>query len=467
MDFSWYSLNRHELPGVLTEELKLSGQANADPYALKADIMLGANSSDRDGYPPFSVAVVGDSRKELFSWISTYAEELFPLTQFCRVCSIEDWTSLKLQFRQESIVGTVPPIWSSLVLGEMLGQADADTQVAGIPLARASACFSFALARTLLLYPNHEKARYWCTERLDIAERDPRFGRRRISVELVWKVWSVAISLKDVPNESLHVIETVLQVIAAIDKQAVSILATNQLLLSDSAEDRVEGFDLIADLLIEKLNSNALKRQTCVVTLAASAVLAGRGTSHIHLLAPTAKLFPEVLVWFGLFSGVLGPRSWDKAWRQQSKGVERILRSLFRPDDPVAADICWPEYEWLSKTYDSPGALGIIPKNTPRSLAIELLPGVTCQFRLAGQSTNVKTNDEDRSAEMHIRDEKSVITDNVLTQAMDLLDHVQYLLRPYARRPIQQSLFEENDYKKASQLTRRKSNVKTDKKPFK
>jgi hypothetical protein len=70
MDISWYSIDRHELPGVLTEELKLSQQANIDPYTSKADIMLGSKDPNHDGYATIAVAVVGDSRKELFSWIT-------------------------------------------------------------------------------------------------------------------------------------------------------------------------------------------------------------------------------------------------------------------------------------------------------------------------------------------------------------------------------------------------------------
>lgn len=468
MNLSWYAVARHELAGVLTEELKLSDHGNADPYASKSDIMLGINNLDRERAPVIAVALVGDANKEVFSWISTYAEEIFPLTQFCRVCSIDEWTLLKLQFRQESMVGAVSPIWSSIVLGEMLGQADADTQVAGVPLARANACFSFALARTLLLYPNNEIARLRCVEKLGIAERDPRFGYRHISVELIWKVWTVALSLHNVLSfNSFNVLETVLQIVSAIDKQAAPILATNSLLLSDSAEDRVDGFDAIADTLVRKFNLKVIERQACTITLAAAAVLAGRGTSHIHLLSPIAKLFPEVLVWYGLFSGVLGPRGWDKAWRQQTKGVERALRQLFRPDEPVTADICWPEYEWLAKTYNSSESLSMIPKNTSRSLTIELLPGVNCQFRLGGQRSNVKTNEGTRVAEMYMRDEKPAITEKNLAQAIDLLEHAQHLLRSHTRRPIQQSLLEEDGYEKGSRPIQRKSKVKTDKKTLK
>jgi len=447
-------------------EFKLSSYRMSDPDSIDSDVVLGISDDEHSGDPIIAVALVGSSEKELFSWISTYAEEAFPLTQFCRVCSIEDWTQLELQTRIESMVGIVSPIWSSIVLGEMLGQADADTNIVGVPLARATACFSFAIARTVLLYSGHEIARNRCIERLVMVERDSRFVRRHITVELLRKVWSVALSLQNVPNESLNVLDTVLQVVGAIDKQAADLLATNNLLLSDSAEDRVEGFDVIADVLIGRLTSNAIGRDAGTVALAAAAVLAGRGTSHILLLASAAKIFPEVLVWYGLLAGVLGPSYWDKAWRQHAKGVERSLRQFFRPDEPVAEDICWLEYEWLTKTYGTLEVLSAIPKSIPRSLAIEILPGVGCQFRLVGQGSNVKANEDRYAVDMKDKTGVPAITESVLVHAVELLTHVQQLLLPHGtpRGQVQLSLFEEDTSIKPSQSSRRKPKDKPNKK---
>lgn len=469
MNLSWYSLTRQELPEALMRKFKFPSYRMSDPYSTSSDVVLGISEADYNRDSFVAVALVGTAKKEVFSWISTYAEEAFPLTQFCRVCSVEDWKQLQLQTRKESMIGKVSPILTSIVLGEMLGQADADTNVAGIPLARAAACYSFAIVRTLLLYPSLEIAQNMCAERLVMVERDSRFGRRPISVESLMKVMSVAQPLLDVLNESLNVIETVLQIVAAIDKQAAQLLTTNNLLLSDSAEDRVGGFDIVANALFERLNSNAIGRDAGTVALAAAAVLAGRGTSHIHLLASTAKSFPETLVWYGLLSGLLGPRGWDKAWSQQTKCVERALRQFFRPDEPVSADICWSEYEWLSKTFDSLKALSSLPKNTTKSLTIELLPGVNCQFRLGSQVPNTRANEEQRIADMELREMIPVISESTLAKALELLTEAQKLLRlqGFPRSPIQKSLFEGDDSTKPSQSPRRKSGDKTEKKPNK
>lgn len=463
MNLSWYSLTRHELPEALIGKFNFPSHRISDPYSVSADVVLGIISdSDHNKSNVIGIALSSTSKKELFSWISTYAEEIFPLTQFCRVCSVEDWKYLQLQTRKDSIIGKVSPILTSIVLGEMLGQADADTNVIGIPLARAAACYSFAIARTLVLYPNIINAQNMCIERLAMVERDPRFGLRLISVASVKKIMSVAQPLLDVLNEPLNVIEIVLQIVAAIDKQAAQFLTTNNLLLSDSAESRVEGFDILSDVLFEKLNSKTIGPDTVTIAIASAAILAGRGTGHIHLLASAAKSFPDTFVWYGLFAGVLGPRGWDKAWSQQTKGVERALRQFFRPDEPVSADICWTEYEWLSMTFDSLKALSSLPKNTTKSLTIELLPGVNFQFRLGSQAIDSRVNEVQKIADMETCEMLPAISESKLAQAMELLNQAQHILRPqlFSRNFIQKSLFEEDVSKKPKQSIKRKSGDK-------
>lgn len=463
MNLTWHSLNRQKLPDVLTNKSKLPIGGVNHPQLVDSDILLGVYDVPKNGAPVVALALVGSSRKELFSWISTYAEELFPLSQFCRICAIEDWNQLELQTLVTPKVGTISPIWSSIVLGEMLGQADADTDVSGVPLARANACYSFAIARTSYLYPDSAVAQNLCIDRLNMVERDSRFGRRQITVESLKKTWSIALALQDIDHESANFLETVLKIAAAIDNQIANILASNHLLLSDSAEDRVGGFDAVSDVLSKKLDSNSISREAGAAAFAAAALLAGRGTSHIQLLAPCAKRFPETLVWYGLLAGMLGPQGWDKAWAQQTKGVERYLRQFFRPDEPVIADICWPEYEWITKTFDSLEVLSSIPKNTPRSLAVELLPGVSCQFRFGAPAINAKGNIEERhSADTVAINKPHAVTNDKLVLALDLLTQVQKILQsnPSARETVQPSLFDKDSPIESGKPTRPKSRGK-------
>lgn len=221
-----------------------------------------------------------------------------------------------------------------------------------------------------------------CAERLASAEREPRFGRRNITTDLLRHVWSAAIALEQVPIESLDFVSILLEALGGLNPEVSRLIRANDALLRDSAEQRVTGFDAVVDSLRDLRATVFRDRDSRAMALAVAALLAGRGTSHVQLLAPTARDFPEVLVWYGLLAGLVGPRHWDRAWTQQAKGIERALRQFFRPDEPVQADICWVEYDWLARTYDSVEALTRLPRSFLSGLAIEIIPGVVCQFRL-------------------------------------------------------------------------------------
>ncbi|TAN48704.1 MAG: hypothetical protein EPN21_14235 [Methylococcaceae bacterium] len=465
MSLIWYSLAQQELPQVLLGEITLSSDdAKSEPDLNCSDTVLGMSDPGDGASPVVAIVLVGLTRKALFSWISAYAEEVFPLTQFSRVCSFEDWFELDLRSHKESIVGPVNPIWPSLVLGEMLGQVDAGAGVAATPLVRASACFSFTVARSTLLYPGNKSAEAKCIERLEVVERDLRFGHRQITVAFFKKVWSIIHCIQTVSLKTLNFPDAIIQVVTVIDSRAAGLLAANYALQSDSAESRIIGFDSIVNTFLSQRSSDEVWRDSGAIALAAASLLAGRGTGHIQLLAPTAKLVPETLPWFGLLAGVLGPRNWDKAWMQQAKGVERALRQFFRPDEPVTADLCWPEYEWLSQTYNSLEAISNIPKGSPRNLAIELLPGVNCQFRLAGPGANVSVKDERNIAETEHRQRTSVISESNIAQAVNLIEQARRLLQPQeTAEPVHGNLFENCASATQVRRPRRKSGGKQDK----
>ena len=74
--------------------------------------------------------------------------------------------------------------------------------------------------------------------------------------------------------------------------------------------------------------------------------------------------------------------TWIEGWYNS----HRLHRALgYRPPQ---------EFEKLSETYDSPEMLASVAKTNPRSLTIELLPGVSCQFRLASPTPGNRSLDE-------------------------------------------------------------------------
>lgn len=380
----WYPVERQSLPAILKGIEKPSGSPLPNPLATSSkDVVLGiANLTGviESSFP--SIMLVGSARKEVLAWISTYAEEAFPLSQFCRVLSTDDWLDLASEQPSSQLIGPANSLWSSLVLGEMLGQVSSDQDVSTIALSRASACFSFAIARTTLLYPHRDTLRNKCADRLSFVENNSRFGRKNISTALLKPIWSAAFAVERIAIGSSDFATYLLGLLKILAPQVLALIESNKLLLSDSAEERVKGFDSIVDYLFAESKHNRISRSHSALCFAVAALLAGRGTSHIQLLGPVAQDFPDAFPWYGLLAGMVGQQYWDKAWSQQVKGVERTLRQCFRLDEPVQADICWIEYDWLARTYDSPEAFSMLPRNFPSGLAIELLPGVICQFRL-------------------------------------------------------------------------------------
>lgn len=442
MNLDWYPVDRQELAAVLLGAEKPINARHADPYSANTrDVVVGMRSplGAHEASVP-AIILVGSSRREVFSWVSTYAEEVFPLSQFCRVLGAEDWSADVLGGSHLVTVGAVNPVWPSLVLGEMLGQVGADPDVATMPLSRASACFSFGIARTVLLYPRQEKLRTTCAERLALAEREPRFGRRNITTESLRKVWSAALALERVPmfGAGSEFVRGFLEVLGALNRTAHRHVQSSNGLLSDSAEERVGGFDVVVDSFSGTQAKESVERDSRAIALAAAALLAGRGTSHIQLLATVSRDLPEVFVWYGLLAGVVGPRFWDKAWMQQAKGVERALRQFFRADEPVQADICWAEYEWLAQTYDSVEMLLRLPRSFPSGLAIEIVPGVVCQFRLGEHGPGVRASAESRAGSSEPVSYRASVSAAAVSKAIELLTEAKQLLEGAKSKDVRQ-----------------------------
>ena len=440
MNLDWYSVERQALPAVLLGLERPAGLRQSDPFSVGSpDVVLGMTTNHGGGSGSLpALALLGTARKEVFSWVSTYAEGVFPLSQFCRVLAAEDWADVAFENPLSPAIGAVHPMWSSLVLGEMLGQVGAVPDLASIPLSRASACFSFAMARTALLYPQREGPRVKCAERLSLAEREPRFGRRNITTDMLRPVWSAAVALEQVPIDNLDFVPILLQALGGLNPEVLRLVRENVALLSDSAEERVTGFDSVADSWFDSRVTGSHERNSRAMALAAAALLAGRGTSHIQLLAPAAKDFPEVLVWYGLLAGLVGPRHWDRAWTQQAKGIERALRQFFRPDEPVQADICWVEYDWLARTYDSVEALTRLPRSLPSGLAIEIVPGVVCQFRLGEHGASLRTIVDPRTDTHELDVRRHSASPDTLSKALEMLAQVQLLLEGQNSKNVHQ-----------------------------
>ncbi|MCS3810503.1 hypothetical protein [Xanthomonas sp. 4461] len=387
-DLIWYSASKDDVPALAFGEVNARGGGSPTPDdLLGAGVTVGYSREgvqSRDYYPP-SLFVLRDKEiPEVLSWLKVYAPESFPLSQFARVISNDDWKAVKKYAGSE--VDARADRWACVVLGEILAQGEIDTDVSSVPLSRASACFSTAIARADMAYGRSELLKI-CSERLRSVEADSRFLRRQVVSTELHSIWALISADVGIGNHIRDIVELVLSAAASyatgVDGgRIVPKISGFPELFGDSAEERVLAFQRLVKALDVDLNHGSSK-QLAAATLAAGAFLVGRGTSHSFLLRKSPIFAPLAFVWFGLMASLLGANGWDTQWSRAVKGVERQLRGKLRLDEPSVCDICWMEYAWLSQTFSGIQVLSEVARLAARTLSIEIVPGAVCQFRLA------------------------------------------------------------------------------------
>ncbi|MNL28481.1 hypothetical protein D3C87_1501250 [compost metagenome] len=132
--------------------------------------------------------------------------------------------------------------------------------------------------------------------------------------------------------------------------------------------------------------------------------MVGRSTSHAFLLNRFRRVAPAAFAWFGLIAAIAGSRCWDSAWLRAVKGAERLLKPRFGWADISSADIGWAEFAWLAGSLDDVDQLIGLPKMLPRTLGVEVVPGVALQIRLGqgsgGDDTRVNLEPSAREREL-------------------------------------------------------------------
>lgn len=385
---NWTVVSRESLSEIFLGQAPVTGSPNAPPHSLLGlDAIAVSFSGERDGISPGSatlVLIAESTRVETLSWLRVNCPEIFPLSQFSRVLSTEDWVN----FGEESFHGgnhdgrPRADVWASVVAGEMIAQGDLELDLAQVPMSRAAGCFSIAVARASLAYGSGSAAAT-CVERLKFLEHDQRFSRRHVAVRDLEPVWAV---VKRNGRALVHpetAIELVFEIVRRDSrlKSLYDSLARVPGLHSDAFEERVVAFNSLVDSLKGQA-VDVLRISACSAVVAIAAFLVGRGTSHEFLVRRNLELFPYGPVWFGLLAGLAGPTYWDATWARFAKGVERQVRSKFRWDEAAGYDLCWAEYSWYASTFDD-RTFSQIPKLLPKVLSVEVLPGVACQLRIS------------------------------------------------------------------------------------
>lgn len=392
----WYIFSKDALPEALLyarDPFEAGGIEVENPKFASDELVLGYPSdgmSTISGSP--SILILPDYKPaEILAWLKVYAPETSPLTQFARVISQQDFFACEYQTLNAEKDKTFLERWASIVLGEILAQGEGEASIGVLPLSRAQASFSNAVARASICY----KSRSWidkCIHRLESAEIDRRFVSRALNIKDLKPVWD-CISVEWDQKKS---ITTVVDIFEDLNFVVDDLFSRNdagyrlrdfQSLLSDSVEERVLAFrSFVTRLELEGARNSFGSSLSSSVAMAA--FLVGRSTSHVFLLKNIGKELPGVYAWFGLIAGIVGPRYWDLEWTRAAKGIEKGLRGRLNWVEPSSADMSWSEYDWLTKTYRNDSPFSDLPKQLPKVLALEVVPGAICQLRLK-QDSNV------------------------------------------------------------------------------
>lgn len=396
-NLAWRVFAREDLSDALFGNINRYGRSFGIPdYSQMGLDAIGVAFVDEgldQGYTPPCIVLLDDIyRSEILSWLRVNSPEIFPLSQFARVLTRTDFSVFSdkdihmhsgERFDREDR-------WASLITGEIIAQGDVDIDLSKLPLSRAAGCFSTSVARTCLTYGANDVSAT-CVQRLKALELDQRFVRRHVEVKDLEPIWKVAQGLGLRVYEYDEAIGIIFDALSWSGRLGLllDVFSNAHGLHSDSIEERVVAFNALTEGLknqpLEIRSSSA-----CSLILAVAAFLVGRSTSHEFLVRRNLETFPYSPIWFGLLAGLVGSAYWDASWAKAAKGVERQLRSKFRWEESAGFDLSWSEYAWYASTFED-NTFSAIPKLWQRVLSVEVVPGASCQLRLAAGQTSTAT----------------------------------------------------------------------------
>jgi hypothetical protein len=388
-NIQWRIVDKDELPDALFGECKYLTCSSFPHYKMQQGaIALGYMDAffDKIYNPPCIIVIEDNACSEIFSWLRVSAFETMPLSQFARVILESDWKrfspySLTNSYNQRS------DSWASIVIGEAVSQVDAEIELSSMPLSWSLSCFSTAISRTSIIYNGDENILDACIDRLSFIESDQRISKRTIMIKDIIPIWklisahanlfaSVTDAADFVVREYSYLFNNILKADDAVD------IHDYRDLLSDSVEKRVSAYYKVVSNLSTSVTMQKHKNLSALI-LAAAAIYVGRSTSHAFLVRRSIKAWPTALLWFGLIAGLAGPRGWHPDWSRAVKGIERFIRTPLNWTDYVNVDLCWAEYSWLSEVTNKIDIFSTFPKIMSKGILIEIIPGVTCQFKLS------------------------------------------------------------------------------------
>lgn len=411
MKYTFHAVPREELSRVVsgtplkTEPRHVSTLSELETL-LGEDVvgLLGDPSAGRE----FSVIVVQDSQvRRFYAWVSTYLPGLSPLSQLVRVITVSELRDVLR--RKPNFDARLRQAWVGVVLGECMSRTKDVRSFSSMSLAAAQSAASLAIAKMHSLGALPEEYERAILRLSSIVPRSSTpIGS--LSPNELLPIWSALLG-HDFEQRRKSKIGTKVQELlsSACVELAVDAKVSNDLLLamarvfeplrdltrfeSAPAEVRIRIFDEIVSKLILDVDSGTelAQIQAFAIGYAASRVAIG-GLKHVELLNGLGALENTAKIWFCLSCFITSRGGMSDPMVNLSRLIDRELRYEFSIFQVPRHDVSWDEFSMLTEDVGRAGALAELPKASPRSASIEMVPGASLVVSVVSRESTSPTD---------------------------------------------------------------------------
>lgn len=348
------------------------------------------------GDPNPDILVVNDADlDDTFAFVSAYSQNIIPLTQWCRVCSMSELPCLLSSARAVPFLGSRLFAWVGAIIAECNAQAGGVLDLRTMAGGAATATATFAAARATAIYGSS-------VDLADLAARYERLGNHArptpgtlLSAASLGPLWSVLAGRRsdqelDPTSNALEHVARLFEELGGgsggptIVAEAVVALAARVKLPELSACAKGAQFDRVAalDALVVRLaDGPATAARDALAGIGASLVEPG-ATVLPRLLADRAAELPTARLWLGAFAGLTDPAKVGGDYSGLGRLVSKPLTAAHDLRTKPASDIAYEEFwRWLPLPL---GSKLPVRGLATRALSVELMPGVACSFPVAG-----------------------------------------------------------------------------------
>lgn len=395
-------LKREEfLTWVAGEVVPIGRQWDSDSAPGKGEVAVVGqmNLNDRT-HRPLLVVRNEEELQEFFAFVSTYVSTYVPFSAFFRVLSLSEFQEPK-----KGIPSSIERLKRALV-GVVLCDAllDSSRDLSKVHVARCLVSESYAMAKVIIdgkpAHPSRVSQRWRLANRMIRGERRERDDDERLPL---WEAIFCAVDAYEGKENFLttrtlspHVRDFLRKGSTEALWEAVRLLAPE---IGDIQSDMSGPREKRARAFTSAIRSEELMRRGLIgdfVVGYLGVLLAGGAFEYATLMTGLKAIYPTSSLWFGFISGAI--ETSDVLTAGSTLG-RHVLRELDDQSELVAS----PDYDI---SYAELWVLGRAAKSVPdiRSkssdlIKVELFPGTSCYFAVAGAAESSTPKPDDLSKE--------------------------------------------------------------------